>query len=256
VHILRLAASALFLTSSVLSSSVADAGGLKRAERKALEAEATAVYEGKTVWALRDLPVKTGMTMGLPWVGPLVEVSPSGWKTEATAIVSSTMASAHTTWFGVRPYEKLALKEAIYDDDVLTITFVGTGASRGRDTKIDCLEVTAFSDVSAVLDELVTTTDPVDAGWPDDIKKAIVGRQLVNGMTKRQAYLVVGEPSGSSTRTEDGKKIEIWNPRPNNGMRIGFGMALEATGFPTEMRFEDGALTGIATSSGGGVSLD
>jgi hypothetical protein len=39
-------------------------------------------------------------------------------------------------------------------------------------------------------------------------------------------------------------------------MKIGYSAGVTATGWPTELRFEDGILVGIATTSTGGVSLD
>jgi hypothetical protein len=64
------------------------------------------------------------------------------------------------------------------------------------------------------------------------------------------------EPIGSSVLEENGKKVETWNPRQNNGMRIGFGVQIETSGFPVDVRFEDGKLVGVATNASGGVSLD
>ncbi len=92
--------------------------------------------------------------------------------------------------------------------------------------------------------------------WSDEVKAAIRNRQVINGMTKRQAYLVVGEPDSASSREEDGKKIETWKPRQTNGMKMGYATRVEGTGYPGELRFVAGKLEGVATTSSGGVSLD
>ncbi|MCB9759860.1 MAG: hypothetical protein H6739_08505 [Alphaproteobacteria bacterium] len=245
------------LCATLASTSLpAFAGGLSKAERKALEQAATDAYKGKDIWALKDLPVNTGLTMGIPWVGPIAEATPQGWTIDASTGMSSTMGSAQSVYFSVRPNDKIRFKETEYDDGVLTLTFTGVGNAEGRDTKIKCTGMTEFGQLQASLGELITTTDPVDASWSSEVKAGIYNRKLVNGMSKRQAYLVVGEPTSASVTEEEGKKIETWHPRQDYGMRIGYSMALEATGFPNEIRFEDGVLVGIATTTGGGVSLD
>lgn len=242
---------------TTLHAPSAFAGGPSKAEQKQFEKDVQAAYPG-AVWALKDLPVNTGYTMGVTWVGPLCEVTKEGYKIDTTTSMSATYGSAKSVWYSVRPNETLALKESEFDDGVFAITFIGTGSSKGRDTKIKITGVTTFAEVKGVMDQLLSTTSPVEANadWAADIKDAISKRHLINGMTKKQAYLVVGEPTGSSSREEGGKKIEIWNARQNNGMKIGYGASVEATGYPAEMRFEDGKLVGVATGSGGGVNLE
>lgn len=231
------------------------AAELSKADCKAFTGELKSTYSG-TVWALKDLPVNTGFTMYAAWISPIAEVSTSGVKIEARTGMSATVGSAQSVWFGVRPYETLQYKEAECNDDGVVVAFVGVGGSKGRDTKVKITDGKTMAEVKAGMDTLLTTTDPVDAAWPDDVKKAIANRILVNGMTKRQAYLVVGEPIDASTKEENGKKIETWKPRQDGGMRIGYGAKAESTGYPTEIRFEDGKLTGLGTSSTGGVSLE
>ena len=239
----------------ILMLSTAFAGGLPRKECKAFTDELKAAYSGD-VWAMKDLPVNTGFTMYASWISPIAEVDPSGFRIEAQVGVSATVGSAQSVWFGVRPYDTLTFKEAGCADDGVVIALIGTGDSKGRDTKIKITEGNTLAQVKAGLDALVVTSDPIDPAWSDEIKQAIHNRTLVNGMTKKAAYLVVGEPSGASTKEENGKKIETWNPRQNGGMRIGYGAKTEVTGYPTEIHFEDGLLAGLGTTAGGGVSLE
>ncbi len=247
----------IILIDTALHAPSAFAGGPSKAEQKQFEKDVQAAYPG-AVWALKDLPVNTGFTMGVTWIGPLCEVTKEGYKIDTTTAMSATYGSAKSIWYSVRPNEALALKESEFDDGIFAITFVGTGASKSRDTKLKIIGVTTFAEVKPVLDQLLASASPVDSNtdWPADIKDAITKRNLVNGMSKKQAYLVVGEPTGSSSREEAGKKIEIWNARQNNGMKIGYGASVESTGYPAELRFEDGKLVGIATGAGGGVNLD
>ncbi len=250
--------STLFVSVSILGfAGVALAKDLSKKERKALEAEWTAAYPGQ-VWALKDLPVKSGMTMGIPWVGPIAEVTADGVSIDATVMGSTTMGSMQTTWFGVRPYDTLELKEAIYEDGNMVLTFDGVGGSEGRDTKIEIMGALSVDQAKASMDTIISAVDPCSlyGDWSTEVRTAIAKRQLINGMNKRQAYLVVGEPTGSSVTESDGVKVETWEPRQAEGLRIGFGADIKATGYPSEIRFEDGALVGLATGGGGGVNLD
>jgi hypothetical protein len=233
--------------------------GPSKAEMKAAVAavneEARAMYPGP-VWALKDLPVYSGATMNIPWIGPIAEVSPEGVKIDANTVVSATYASVKTVWYGARANEKLTFKEATLDDDgTIGLAFVGVDGSKGHDTKVRVRGAKTLAEVKGGLDQILSVTSPIDPTWPEDVKAAIAKRAVVNGMTKRQAYLVVGEPASANVQEIGGKKIETWVTRNNNGMRIGFGATMELTGYPPTLRFEDGKLVGV-TQTGAGVNLD
>ena len=194
--------------------------------------------------------------MGAAWLAPLVEVTPQGSTADTTMALQTSMGSAQSVWFGVRPNDVLELKEVEAEKDHVVIVFQGVGRSKKRDTKLKLMGSRTFADYKGALDALVSVTDPVDPSWPANIRAAIANRTVANGMTKRQAYLVVGEPTGATVSEEGGKKVETWTPRQSSGMRIGYGAQVEQTGYPGSLRFVDGALTGVATGVGGGVNLD
>jgi hypothetical protein len=233
--------------------------GMSKADEKAAAAAwndaAKAAYPG-TVWALKDLPVYTGTTMNIPWISPVVEVMPDNIKIETTTVIQGTYAGAKSVWYGVRANDKLTFKEASFDDGVVALAFVGTEGSKGRDTKIKITGATSLADVQAKLDEILSKTDPVDPSWPEDIKKAIANRKVVNGMTKKQVYLSVGEPTSATTQDiGGGKKVDMWVPRTNNGLRIGFANAsMEMTNYPQYIKFQDGKTFDVPQT--GGVSLE
>lgn len=227
---------------------------LTKTEQKAFRAEVEAAYPD-TVWALKDLPARSGYAMMASYLSPIAEVRPDGFTIDATEVARGTVVGAETVWFGVRPYDTLELKEVVFDDDFCVIAFVGVGASAGRDTKIK-LFARSLGEVKQGLDQLVSTADPIQADWPAPIQQAIHNRTVINGMSKRQAYLVVGEPTSVSVNDIAGKKVETWITRQTEGMRIGVGAAVSVTGYPPTFRFEDGVVVGLATAPGGGVNLD
>lgn len=234
----------------------AEAGS--RADQKA-QAAATmeqikAAYPG-TLYALKDLPVNTGSAMGLPYISPIVEVTPSGFEIDTSTAIQSTYGGAKSVWYGVRANDTLAFEESVYDDGILVLDFLGTGKADGRDTKIKITSGT-FEEVKPVLDQLLSVTSPVDPSWPADVRTAIENRVVINGMTKAQAYLVVGEPTSATTQDLPGGKVDMWYPRNNNGLHIGFGASMEMTSFPPYLKFQDGKTVELANSATGGVSLE
>jgi hypothetical protein len=86
--------------------------------------------------------------------------------------------------------------------------------------------------------------------WSPEIRKAIADHTVVEGMTKAQAFAVVGTPMRAATNDEAGKKVEIWFPRQETGASGSYGKVVSAsTGFPAELRFIDGKLAVISQTS-------
>src|ERR1035441_2336536 len=82
--------------------------------------------------------------------------------------------------------------------------------------------------------------------WPQEIRKAIADHTVIEGMTKAQAFAVVGTPMRAATNDEAGKKVEIWFPRQDTGTWGDNRKVISAsTGFPAELRFVDGKLAVI-----------
>ncbi len=97
--------------------------------------------------------------------------------------------------------------------------------------------------------DLILSPSPIQQDHPDwapDIRKAIADRTLVVGMTKAQAFAVVGTPMRAATSEEGGKHVEIWFPRQETGASGSWGKVISgSTGFPAELRFIDGKLAVI-----------
>ena len=86
--------------------------------------------------------------------------------------------------------------------------------------------------------------------WPQEIRKAIADHTVIEGMTKAQAFAVVGTPMRAATNDEAGKKVEIWFPRQETGASGSYGKVVSAsTGFPAELRFIDGKLAVITQTA-------
>jgi hypothetical protein len=199
-----------------------------------------------------------GMGIGAEVV---TEVSPTGidWEKNLNATPESVnkgrlrRTSVNTIYWGFGPndiirYGKLYFRgggvvelwaEGVKPKDVeIWIRFVGIGS---RD------------DFKKAYD-LILSNKPLQdehPEWPTEIKTAIASRRVMEGMTKAQAFAVVGTPIAIDNREEAGKKIETWFPRQDTGAAGSWGSVTSSTtGFPASLRLVDGKLAAIVNTAG------
>lgn len=228
---------------------------LSRPQRK----EAQALLQG-TLYLRVDVPCGLGRHPMGTYKIPLVEVSPTGINTESETGLSAGFYHAQSTYWGVGPNDTVRLDEMEWDEDTAEIELEGVGRTDGNDTVIKFVGIHSLDDFKKAVDlafARVPLQDEHD-DWPAEVKKAIADRRLVDGMTKRQAHCVTGNPESTRVTEEGGKKVETWTMRQDKGMQLGFWTmsAGEKTGLPATLRFEDGKLTSVAASGAQGVKLD
>jgi hypothetical protein len=81
--------------------------------------------------------------------------------------------------------------------------------------------------------------------WPAEARNAISEHRLIVGMTKEQAFDVVGTPLDIKSDETKPVHTEIWHPRQDKGQAIdrrGHVEDLGSTGFPVQLKFVDGKL--------------
>ena len=229
-----------FLTLLLGASSTLSAE-LTREEKK----RAKAMLDG-TLYCRLDFPSQTGRHPFGVYHAALIEVSPAGAGGDVSDAVNVGWYHADSTDWSVRVNDAVTVDEAEFDGTTLEIALEGTGASEGRDTSIDFVEIATFADFEAAFDHAFSRTPLQEEhpDWPAEVRQAIARRELADGMSKRQAYYVVGAPESVETRQEDGKEVEIWTLRTAAGLKIGFfGSRVGGTQAPRTLRFVDGALT-------------
>ncbi|MGH2689313.1 MAG: hypothetical protein ACRDKW_10975, partial [Actinomycetota bacterium] len=205
---------------------------------------ANAMLKG-TLYTRVDMPCQTGRHPFGVYHAALVEVSPTGAAGEVTEAINYGWYNADSTDWSVRINEAVVVDEAEFDGTTVEIALEGTGSSEGRDTSINFVQIATFADFEAAFNQAFSRQPLQDEhpDWPSEVRQAIARRELAEGMTKRQAYYVVGDPESSETRQEDGKEVEIWTLR-TQGLQFGFwGARVEETGNPGSLRFVDGKLT-------------
>ncbi len=199
-----------------------------------------------------DAPVTQGRHPYGVYYSPIVEVSPTEVNTEAAEGASFGWYHASSTVWAVRVNDSVQFDDIEWDEDTAEIEFEGVGAADGNDTVIKFIGINSLADFNAAFD-LAFSTQPLQdehPDWPADIRKAIADRKLVNGMTKRQAFYVVGTPAEVEKSTEEGKEIEVWTLR-QKGMEIGFftfnpGEPGKPAG---KLKFEEGKLISNSSKS-------
>lgn len=229
-------------------------GGLKKADKKRVKEALSG-----TLYMRIDAPCATGRHAFGTYKRPLVEVSPEGSNTEAEAGMSASLWHVDTTYWGISINDPVEFDEMEIDGEEIEIELKGVDSDNG--TVIKLVQIHTFEDFEKAFDRAFARRPLQDEhdDWSAEIKKAIGERQLVNGMTKKQAYYVTGTPMSFEKREEGDTKIEIWNLRQDKGMKMGFFKfkAGQTTGFPASIRFENGKLVDAAqTGTSSSFSLD
>lgn len=246
-------ATVVVLLSAFALAAVAEAQ-LSKPDRKQIKR----ILDGGTLYARIDMPCETGRHPFGTYKAPLVEVSPEGENTEGGLGLNASFWHAQSTYWGVGPNATLRFDEAEFDGNTLEAEFEGVGEWDGTDTVIKFVGINSVADFEAAFDRAFARQPLQDEHpeWPQEIRDAIARGELVEGMNKRQAYIVVGAPSRFETSEQNGKKVEIWYTRQERGLEVGFWTTRSGrTGYPAQLRFEDGELTSF-DSSGGQLSLD
>lgn len=234
------------------------AAGVPKADKK----KADKLFSG-TVYMRIDAPSKKGRHPYGIYYSPLVDVSPTGTNTESDEGLSVGWYHAESTVWKVRVNDQMELDELDWEDEegTVEIQLEGAGASEGRDTAIRFVNISSFADFEAAFNRAFSKQPLQDEhpDWPAEIKSAIARRQLTTGMSKRQAFYIVGTPEKVEKSTEGGKTIEVWTLR-TQGAEVGFWTfkAGEDPANAKTLRFEDGVLVSAETTgvSAEGLDLD
>ena len=243
--------SALFLT--VASPVFA---GVSRQERK----EAKQLFSGP-LYMRFNAPCTQGRHPFGIYYSALVEVSPTGTNTEASGGASVGWYHASSTVWSVRINDLVELEEMEWEEEgEVEIELEGAGPNSDGTTVVKFVDINSLQDFQAAFDQTFSRQPLQEEhpDWPPEIRQAIAERRLVDGMTKRQAFYVVGTPSRVDKTTEGEKTVETWT-LPKQGVEFGFFLVRTGDhGAPPEtLRFEDGLLVSASTSTGAaGLDLD
>ena len=213
-----------------------------------------------TLYMRMDAPCATGRHAYGTYKRPLVEISPEGSETDAETEINASWFHADSTYWGIRINDPVELDEFDIEADEATVEIELEGVERAEDesTVIKFVDIHNMDDFNAAFDQAFARTPLQDEhdDWSDEIKQAIADRELLDGMTKRQAFYITGAPESFEKMDEDGKSVEIWTVRTDRGMKMGFFTLKKKTdeAVPQTIRFEDGKLVKFGKTKG--FSLD
>ncbi len=236
---------------AVLTAAGSADAGISKKDKKA----AKQLFAG-TVYARIDIPCKTGRHPFGTYLAPLVEASPDGTNTDANFGFDSGFYQAQSTFWASAPNDSVRLDDMDWDGTGVEIQFKGVGKSDGNDSVVKLIKINSLDDFQKAFDHVFSKQPLQDnhPDWPEDTRKAVGERRLVMGMSKRQAFYIVGGPERVENDEKDGKKLVTWFTRQSRGTQIGFWRSSsESTSFPSQLKFVDNKLTEIGAPS---ASLD
>jgi hypothetical protein len=191
----------------------------------------------------------------------LSEVSPVGIDIEKNmpAPGDKKRRGVDTIYWGFGPNDAIQNGSLYYKkDNIIDLWAEGVEKSKNVEVTIRFVGIKTLDDFQKAFDLVLSPKSVPDQhpDWPEEVRKAIVDRKVIVGMTKEQAFAVVGIPVGLEKGEDAGKTIETWMPRQDTGALGSFGKVLSSTtGFPVSIRFVDGKVAGIG-QPGGKVVLD
>jgi hypothetical protein len=203
-----------------------------------------------TLYLRLDVPLKS--VLGGFGYGPeaLLEVSPAGHDAARKLGMPIDSKKEKLNWAFYPNYPvhsgKLSLK-----GDAVTVSTEGVKPNQ-YEIMIDFIHINTLDDFTKAFNQTFSKVPLQDEHpeWPADVRSAIAEHKLVVGMTKEQAFDVVGTPLDIKTDVVNGSRVEIWHPRQEKGRMLsrahrGDGENLGSTGFPVQLKFVDGKLQSI-----------
>jgi len=189
----------------------------------------------------------------------VTEVSPQGvdWDRNLNAIEQEKARKkknrVDTIYWGFGPNDRIQYGRLYFKGETVELWAEGV---KPKDTEIwiRFVQIKTLDDFKKAFDQILSTKPLQDehADWPQNIRQAIADRKVVLGMTKPQAFAVVGTPIALDSGENEGKKVETWFPRQETGTSGDFHKVMSATtGFPSSLRFVDGVLTAIGEAKKG-----
>ena len=221
-----------------LSASLAAHAGLSKQDRDS----AKSMTSG-TLYLRLDVPCKYGVGgFGLNVVSVL-EVSPTGHDTERKLNLP-TKNKRESVYWGFFPNDAVRYAKLSFNGDSVQLWMEGAPPN-DNELMIDFIHIQTLDDFTKAFNQTFSKVPLQDEhqDWPADIRQAIAGRNVIAGMSKEQAFAVVGTPINVTSGEENGLKVETWFPRQDKGTVVTYRKNKSTrTGFPSLLKFVDGKL--------------
>jgi len=235
---LRLSAGVVILFSFILLTSLASLAELSKLDR-----DTAKKMTSGSLYLRLDVPCKYGSAgFGLN-VESLLEVSPTGHDVERKLNLPSKNKRESVYW-GFFPNDVVRYGKLSFDGDTVQVWMEGAPPN-DNEVMIDFIHIQTMDDFVKAFNQTFSKVPLQDEhqDWPAEVRQAIAGRKVIAGMSKEQAFAVVGTPLNVTTGEENGTKVETWFPRQDKGTVVTFRKNKSTrTGFPALLKFVDGKL--------------
>jgi hypothetical protein len=214
-----------------------------RAELSKQERDTAKSMTAGTLYLRLDVPCKYGTGgFGLS-VEPLLEVSPTGYDVERRLSLPSKKKRESVYW-GFFPNDAVRYGKLSFSGDTVQVWLEGVPPN-DNEVMVDFIHIQTMDDFTKAFNQTFSKVPLQDEHqeWPAEVRQAIAERKVVVGMTKQQAFNVVGTPINVTTGEENSVKVETWFPRQEKGTVVTFRRNKSLrTGFPALLKFTDGKL--------------
>jgi hypothetical protein len=186
-----------------------------------------------------DVPLRSEVGNWGIGSAPLLEVSPTSHDT-SRLLAQETNSKEMTS---TSRFKKRALK---VNGDEVNLMLEGFKPINYEVT-INFVQIKSIDDFTKAFNQTFSKLPLQDEHpeWPAEARNAISEHRLIVGMTKEQAFDVVGTPLDIKSDETKPVHTEIWHPRQDKGQAIdrrGHVEDLGSTGFPVQLKFVDGKL--------------
>lgn len=206
-----------------------------------------------TLYLRVDLPCK--YVIGNWGVGPesLLEVTPTDYSAERKLALPTR--KRESVYWGFFPNSSVRYGKPSFNGETVSLDL--EGVSPNHEVILDFIDIRSLDDFTKAFN-LVFSKVPLQnehPEWPAEVREAIATHKLILGMTKEQAFDVIGTPINVVKGTENDVKTETWFPRQDVGtileVKTFHGLQTQSarSGFPALLKFKGGKLVAIEQST-------
>jgi len=214
-----------------------------RAQLSGQDRQAAAKMIAGTLYLRLHTPCKFGTGQWGAGLGSVLEVSPTTHDVQRKLALPRTSRRESTYW-GFFPNQAVHYGKLSYEDGAIQIWMEGVKPN-DAELQIDFIQINSLDDFTKAFNQTFSKVPLQDEHpeWPAEVRAAIAERKVIAGMTKEQAYDVVGDPVSVTTGVESGANVETWLTHQETGATIGGRLHRSThTGFPKSLKFVDGKL--------------
>ena len=237
---MKLRSSTSLVVALILLTPLAGMAELSKQERDTVKSMVSG-----TLYLRLDVPCKYGRAGWGTDVQSILEVSPAGYDVQRK--LSLPIGKYQSVWWGFFPNDVVRYGKPTFDGDTVQLWLEGLPPN-DNEVIIDFVHIQTMDDFTKAFNQTFSKVPLQDehTDWPAEVRQAIAEHKVIAGMTKQQAFSVVGTPLNVTTGEENGAKVETWFPRQEKGTVVTVRRNRSSrTGFPALLKFVDGKLQEI-----------